>query len=552
MGAIEQVAAIWRPSTTTGQPVRFRLTPHQVQEDYFLATKRIVLDIAANRVGKTTAAMWDNIWRANGAHPYRNVPLINTLWSAFPDYPFYLKVTEPIFLRECPRSILVDWHGGDKHATIKRVDGGVCDIWFLSYEQDAASWAGAAVGHVHLDELPPKEHYAEAAARVSTTGGSIFITVTPVNGLGWLEEDLYLPGLTGENPDVEVLHGGLAVYDEALEKREPESMGVGDPLLPPTHPLGNREAVIAFARSYKDPAERMVRVFGIYKKRTGGVYGKFDPEVHVVPSFKVPRHWEVWGSVDPGFHGFAATLFAMSPMGRVYVAFELFSSIESTWTRVRLLWDGVLALLPWMAMSEEELELEGISEADQLSLTFFVDTAEQQEILELNERAAEIGARVMFTALDQRLKAFDAGVRRVQNFLEPSTLRATPPEVVRDRPEVGEPLLYLFDTLYSEWVHYRHGGDTDEGEPMQGSRLAWELKNYRWMKPKPHEAHSRGPDKQSAGGSHMADALRYGLQARLQPPEEKPKDAAETERQRRDRLHRERMAQQSQRQRRRG
>lgn len=523
--------AIWRPVPNTGRPVRFRFTPTELQEEFHVARKRIVLDLRSNRLGKSTSAFWEIVWRANGVHPYKHVPLVDTIWSGFPNYPFYEKVTLPIFREHMPRSLLLDWSESKKRAVIRRVDGGTCSLYYVSYDQDPDDWAGASVGYFHADEMIPREHWSEAMARLADTGGDASITLTPVKGLDWISDELYLPGITGERRDVEVLTGGLAEYDEALEKRDPESYGVKRTRLPRTHPMGTVEAVRNFARSYKDPVERKIRVFGILGKQSGGVYMAFDPEVHVIPAFSVPEHFEVWGGLDPGFHGFAAVTEAMDPMGRQYTVHEFFSAHETTQTRLGRLWQQLLDVLPWLSTDPER------------EITYYVDTAEQQEILELNERAQEIGARLVFVALDQKLKAIDAGVQRIRNQLEPSTLRATPPHVKRARPEQGEPLIYLFDTLHSAWVLYKPGMENDEGEPMEGSRLAWEFRHFRMKKTGPNQAHSAGPDNNSAGGAHMLAAKRYASMSRLQPPGEPSAPRDEGPRERRAREHRERIRQ---------
>jgi phage terminase large subunit-like protein len=551
MSAIDEAVSIWMPSRDLLRPAEFPFVAHEVQEDYFIADYPVVLSMAANRIGKTTGSIMDNIWRAHGVHPYKRVPLIDTLWSGFPDFPFYDKVTRKMFLAMVPPRLLVSWNEAHKHAVIRRVDGGVCHMWFVSYEQAVTSWTGDAVGHIHLDEPVPEEHYNEAAARVATTGGQIYITVTPVNGLGWMEERLYLPASnkSGENPDVYVIEGGLAEYDEALEKRNRASMGVGRIKVPHF----TTESVIRFARQYRNPAERMIRVFGIYKKRTGGVFDDFDPLVHVIPAFEIPRHYEVWAGCDSAYY-FALILNAMDPKGRIFTAYEYFSGTgETADQRVEAIWRDLTvgrtvervtatgevvrkrhkAVLPWLL------------EEDADALIIYIDTAALQDSIELNAAAARIGAKLIFTQLDQKLKAVDAGIRMLQNWMAPSTLRETPDVVYREeRPEAGEPRWYAFDNLYSEWVYRRPGtSESDEGEFMADSRLIWEIKNYRWKKPKPHEAHSPGPDKNSAGGAHMVDGWRYSILARVSapdPPKETPRN--ESPQQRRVREHRERLA----------
>lgn len=595
MTALGTMAAVWRRHPALTRPIRFRFTPHEVQEDYLVASHPVVLNICANRVGKTTGGLMDDIWRAHGVHPYKNVPLADTIWVGFPDYPFFTKVTERIFLEIMPRHLLVDYIESKKWAKIRRVDGGVCHLFFVSYEQDPQSWAGAAVDHVHLDELPPAAHFREASARVSTRGGTIGITVTPALGLDWMEEELYLPGRSGERPDVLVQEGGLAEYDEVKDRANPHSCGVGRLLLPDTHPMGHRENVEQFARSIKDPAERMIRIFGIYKKRSGGVYKRFDSQTHVVPSFDIPDHWEVVGGCDPGFNGFACVLDAHDPMGRAYSFYEYFNQQGTHDQHVADIWHALAGnvvhttrcecgrfrlaeeveccegcsaydgngprrhthmcdqrqqqepggiepgLLPWLRQPAAGL---GDESWEYRSVLIYVDTAAAQDVLELNAAAARLdGCRLVFVQIDQKLKGVNAGIRHVEGMLEPSRRRAVPPQVDRSQGyDLGEPMWYIFDTLYSEWTLPPRGSDSDEGVPMQGSRLVWEIKNYKWKKPTVNQAHAVEPDKASAGGAHALDAKRYAAMARTAPPEEQDAPPDETPQQRKARLHREKVA----------
>jgi hypothetical protein len=187
----------------------------------------------------------------------------------------------------------------------------------------------------------------------------------------------------------------------------------------------------------------------------------------------------------------------MDPKGRVYIAAEYFSQQQSHTVRSRELWDLVRNTVP--------LE-------DDDWFVFYCDTANPQDILELNTWANEVGARMAFASLDQGLKARSAGVQRVQEYMQPSIGRATPEQVVRETPRDGEPLLYFFDTLTSSWQ--------DEEEGYNTSRLIWEIQRYLWKRTKRGAASPDGADDNSAGGAHQLSSLRYLIMARMGAPAE--------------------------------
>jgi phage terminase large subunit-like protein len=493
-------------------PLRYGHRPHDVQERVFCSEKRITLLIAGNRLGKSECAMREVLWRARADHPYKIVKPVSQIWVGAPGFKFLRETTLPHFYKWCPPSWRIgDVNESDWFVKIRRIDGGICTIYFKTYDQGREVWQGAGVGFIHLDEEHPQEIYKEARARLVDTRGRMLITLTPVSGMGWIYDRLYVPGLNERREQIEVIEGALAEYDES------RPFCVGRVLVPHL----TYEDVIAFAEEYPDPDELAIRVFGQFRKRAGLIFKDFEPARHVVPRFDVPDGWMVWGGLDPGFHGFAALLMAISPTGSMFVVREFFSSAETTLAR--------LEALAAMYAEVRGLDPEALAEWDELdaedeACLFFVDTEDPQTIMELQIAAAEANLPLAFTALKQGLKAVKPGLLRVQQMLAPAPNRAAPPEVVRQSPPAGgEPLLYIFDGIHSRW--------RVREKLTEGCRLTWEMTRYTWAKPKQAEAEQEDvPDKNSAGGAHMLDALRYAVMARLSghddgepKPEKNPK-----------------------------
>jgi phage terminase large subunit-like protein len=70
------------------------------------------------------------------------------------------------------------------------VNGSV--IGFKSYDQGREKFQGTSQHWIWLDEEPPKEIYTECQMRVMDTIGDIFGTMTPLQGLTWVYDDIYL------------------------------------------------------------------------------------------------------------------------------------------------------------------------------------------------------------------------------------------------------------------------------------------------------------------------------------------------------------------------
>lgn len=466
-------------------PLNYGFKPHRGQLQVHKSDKDMTFLVAANRWGKSVTGIRETLWRAIGKHPHKKVRPHNMIWCGFVDFGFYLKVTKRLFDEWVPKGHLIQFHESEKWAKIKRVDGGTCTIYFLSYESGRATWQGAGVDFIWLDEELPQDIYQEALARVVDRRGQMLLTQTPVSGLNWAYEEIYLPAQTGAK-DIQVVQGALAERDENAPYH------VGRSLVPHL----SRDQIVRLAKATRDPDERAIRVFGEFRGRTGGVYKQFKPEIHVIPAFEVPSYYAIWGGVDPGYHGFAAVGFAQDPTGRTYVPLEYYSQQESHSTRITALWAKIQEIYPL---------------GDDDYFVFYCDTANPQDIMELNVWAQKAQARLVFTSLEQGKKAREAGIQRVQEYLEPVRSRSTPDEVDRPKPEAGEPMIYFFDNLRSLWA--------SDDEAISTSRLLWEMRRYTWRKARRNEAHPSDADEKSADGAHMLAGLRYGIMARMGAPE---------------------------------
>jgi len=486
---LAQMRRVQRDPMTYGHP------PHEIQEELHCSEAQEVMLLASNRIGKSEGGTREYLWRARGNHPYKRTRRHRVIWVGCPTYNFYEETTRPKFDEWCPPDWIDDYSEQKKIAYVRHEDGGICRIHFKTYDQGRKKWQGAGVDHLWLDEEPPEDIFREGYARIISTRGSIHLTFTAVEGLGWWYDRIYTPAKQGR--------GRWHVIEGALAQYEPDAyLNVGRILVPHM----TAEDVIRFAEAYPDEDERLSRVFGQPRARTGAVYKAFRAEIHSVPAFEVPKHWDVWGAVDPGFHGFGFLLLGISPTGRIYILEEYFSQEELTSTRLAAMAELVKRHRPHWWLDAKLIEDEQIA--------VFVDTEDPQVVLELNVKAAETKVPLGFVPLNQGLKARKAGILRVQEYLAPHPTRATPIEVQRPRPEAGEPLLYLLDSLHSEWKV--------KDEPHQGSRLAYELGKYLWAKKKADRKDDA--DETTADGAHLLAALRYAIAARVGLPQEPPDD----------------------------
>jgi phage terminase large subunit-like protein len=68
-------------------------------------------------------------------------------------------------------------------ALVRHISGGWSEIGLKSYQQGRGSFEGTERDGIWLDEEPPIEIYNECLIRTATTGGMIYITFTPLDGV---------------------------------------------------------------------------------------------------------------------------------------------------------------------------------------------------------------------------------------------------------------------------------------------------------------------------------------------------------------------------------
>lgn len=488
-------------------PLSYGMTPHEGQERMHMSLAKTRLLIAANRWGKTIALCREIAWRATDTHPYRPSQPIETIWLGSPTRKFSKQVHLTYLLNWLPKASLVAFNQEDLRLDVRRSDGGICQIYLMSYEMGRGKWQGSKVQVIGLDEESPEDIYREAYARLIESDGDMLLTLTPVSGMGWIYDRLYLParkeedeGVDPDEREIDLITGALAEYDPTAE------FGVGRVKVPHM----TYKKVLRFAKSIGDEDERAIRVFGEFRARSGTVYKGWDQDWHVIPAFAVPEHWYVYAAGDCGWHNFTTLFVAVAPDGRRYIVDEYISQQQVAFERVKAVW----AKFQKMRSAEYLEELKQKNKTDWL--TVWMDPAGASEIAELNHYADEYGVPVNFVPLPQEKKDVDAGIMKVQEEVMPLNIRPKPDVVEREGWSLGEPGFYVFSGIRSTWKMT----SGDDVETVEDCRLRWEFTRYLWKRATPRDPNPRGIDKNSAGGGHMMDALRYAIMAPYTIPEE--------------------------------
>ena len=251
---------------------------------------------------------------ACGVHPYRKNKVVDG-WVVSLSRQVQRDVAQKKILEYLPASCIekiVMVSGGQDSAENGIIDfilvksrvGGTSRIGFKSCDQGREKFQGASLDFVWFDEEPPFDIYLECKMRVLDRCGDIFGTMTPLKGLTWVYNTIYLNDKNDEQ-----------VWSETMEWAD--------------NPFLSKKEIENMTRSL--PAEEIEsRRYGKFMQNGGMVYSEFDENVHVIEPFDIPLEWQDNISIDPGLHNpLSAHFYAVDFDGNVYVVAEHFQAEKS-------------------------------------------------------------------------------------------------------------------------------------------------------------------------------------------------------------------------------
>lgn len=282
------------------EPNMHAYSPHQKQELFHANPANGRLYIGGNRSGKTVGGVIEDLWYVTRRHPYRRIPADTeirgrVLGDGF-DNGTINQVLIPAFKRWVIPSDLINgswedsWVEREKKLTLE--NGSF--IEFKSYDQEIQKHAGTSRHFIHFDEEPPQNIYIENLLRIVDINGSWWMTMTPLNGMNWVYDELYIPAVEGRMPNVGVIE--VSMLDNPYVKEE-----VVDSIL---------QGI--------DEGERAQRVSGKFAAKGGLVFPEFGT-AHILEgpdwdNWMPPPTWRVYMSIDHGINNPTAVLWhAVSP-----------------------------------------------------------------------------------------------------------------------------------------------------------------------------------------------------------------------------------------------
>ncbi len=281
---------------------------HHKQLQFHKCTKKNRWVFGGNRSGKTECGAVETIWLARGIHPFKpNKPNVEC-WVVSLSTQVQRDVAQAKILYYLDSSWIEDivMISGKRSSmgmgvidtiVIRNVFGGLSKIGFKSCDQGREKFQGTSLDFVWFDEEPPQDIYLECKMRVLDKGGEIFGTMTPLKGLTWVYNTIYL----NEQQDDEVWHIHMEWADNPF--------------------LNEREVAKLTASLSKEELD--ARRYGLFAGASGLVYSEFNESIHVIEPFDVPHEWYDNISIDPGLKNpLSCHWYAVDYDGNVYVIAE--------------------------------------------------------------------------------------------------------------------------------------------------------------------------------------------------------------------------------------
>lgn len=390
---------------------------HKKQIEFHKCTKKNRWVFGGNRSGKTECGAVESVWLARGIHPYRqNKPNVCG-WIVSLTSQVQRDVAQKKFLSYINKDWIEDIcmlqgkknspeHGVIDYIVIKNVFGGNSIIGFKSCDQGREKFQGTSLDFVWFDEEPPYDIYLECKMRVLDRCGEIFGTMTPLKGLTWVHDVIY-----------------LNKYDD--DEVWCEFMEWGD------NPFLDKQTVKSLSSAMGEE-ELDSRRYGKFVGGGGLVYSSFDENIHVVEPFDVPREWYDNISIDPGLKNpLSCHFYACDFDGNVYVIAEHYKKDLEIQVHAREILK-IADSLGWHRNSSG-------------NLTALIDSASNQKTLASTKSVSELFYDMGIDVNTKVNKDLFSGISRVRMYLKDAN---------------GKTKLYIFKNcvnLIREIKNYRWG-----------------------------------------------------------------------------------------------
>ena len=252
------------------------------QEAFHKMQQKARLYIGGNRSGKSLGSTIEGIFYVTHTHPYRQTPEgpVRGRVVAVDFLNGVDKIILPLWKQWLPKKYLINGSWEDSYSRERHVltlnNGSFVE--FMSQDQDLDKFAGSSRHFIHFDEECPKSVWQECLARLVDTDGDWWMSQTPVQGMEWIFDDVYIPAKEGTKD--------IGIVEASMED----------------NPTLSQAAIDRYMESLSEE-ERLIRKNGQYIHLGGSVFPEFSPITHCIPrgQFKPTSKHRIVRTMDSGY-----------------------------------------------------------------------------------------------------------------------------------------------------------------------------------------------------------------------------------------------------------
>ncbi len=372
---------------------------HQKQMLFHKCLKNNRWVFGGNRSGKTECGAVESVWLARGIHPYRENRKNVFGWVVSLSQQVQRDVAQKKLLSYLSSADIVDIimlsgrkdspeNGVIDQLLIKNAFGGISTIGFKSCDQGREKFQGASLDFVWFDEEPPKDVYDECKMRLLDKCGCMFGTMTPLKGLTFIYDEIYLNQSNSNDVWYEFMEWGDNPY---LNPNEVQKLTESLP---------------------KDLLES--RRYGRFRAESGAVYREFDENLHVLKEpFEIPYEWQDVLSIDPGLNNpLSCHFYAVDYDGNIYVVAEHYEAEQTVEYHAKKI-NEIANSLGWHRNSDGKLEA-------------IIDSAANQKTLASSKSVTQLFFEHGIACNPNVNKEKFAGIARVKEYFLANKIRIFP------------------------------------------------------------------------------------------------------------------------------
>ena len=269
--------------------------PMPYQEPWFTSQKKVKLILAGNRVGKTTTMVVKIIKEATGESPL-SLGGTKRKWREG-----HLKGKRILMAGESFKSIIqtfmpiLEMYLEDdmlERPPLRGPEGSWSEIRFKSgakvfiqtYSQQTKNQEGGRWDFIADDEPPPQDTFKTQHRGAIDYGGEIWVTATPLDGAGWMDDDLIKPS---QDPKSE-LYDMVDYFRVDMHDNCKECNGGYLP----------HKEITQFLATLTD-SERAARAHGVFLEKTGVEYSYVKKETYMCPDMTPDPTQPIVEIIDP-------------------------------------------------------------------------------------------------------------------------------------------------------------------------------------------------------------------------------------------------------------